>query len=162
MTDNSSTYPPSSTLLKDFSTHPVTENVIHNKLSSDGFTNPLALNNTNNLGAKATEYEPQSQWRETERVNNTSNMYPALRMMNPQLDQIENFKIWSVINTLCCCLCLGLVACHYSFETENYKVRGDFQSALRASKNARMFNIIATVIGLILTTYYIFCIAKLY
>jgi len=67
-----------------------------------------------------------------------------------ELNSIENYQVWSILNILCCCWILGCVACYFSLETNNHKVRGDVQGALNASRNARTINIISTVLGIIL------------
>ena len=102
--------------------------------------NPLTFN-----------HQIQGQWI----PNNPSHTHVAFRVIDPQMDSIENYKIWSITNTLCCCLCLGLFACHYSYETDALKLRGDIQGALKASKNARILNITATLIGTVIIFLYI-------
>ena len=80
--------------------------------------------------------------------------YVTTTVVNTNVEQIETYMVWSVLNILFCCLCLGFVACYYSSETNNQKMRGNFQGALAASRNARTMNIIATVLGAILSVNY--------
>jgi hypothetical protein len=41
------------------------------------------------------------------------NIYPGLVELNPELNNIENYQIWSIFNILCCCWILGCVACFF-------------------------------------------------
>ncbi|CAF1180097.1 unnamed protein product [Rotaria sp. Silwood1] len=67
---------------------------------------------------------------------------------NQSIDQIETYIVWSIFNILCCCLCFGCVACCYPNKTQRLKGRNDFQGALKASKQARTWNSIATIFGI--------------
>jgi hypothetical protein len=132
-----------------------TENIVHQEPPRYGFLNPLALNQTNNFGPIPNPYPPQPQWAPMGNFRNPSNMYASPLAMNPSLTQIDSYKVWSILNIFFCCLCLGFVACYYSSGTEEAIQRGDIQRALNASKNARTFNIITTIVGIILITFYI-------
>jgi len=139
-------------VLDNISKDETTENIVHKEPPRYGFLNPLALNQTNNIGPRQIPYQPQPQWTPMGNVRNPSNIYVSPLSMNPSLTEIDTYKVWSILNILCCCLCLGFVACYYSSETEEAKQRGDIQRALNASKNAQIFNIIATIVGIILIT----------
>jgi hypothetical protein len=157
MSDYPPVYPPVTSTFNDFSSGPPQDNVVHAPPPSYGFLNPSVLNNANNIDQKPTQYQPQPQWSPTGTFGNTQNMYgvPTIVNVNPDLNNVENYIVWSVLNILCCCLCLGFVGCYYSLETNNAKVRGDIQGALTASRNARTINIITTCLGLIINTIYI-------
>ncbi|CAF1500047.1 unnamed protein product [Rotaria sordida] len=64
------------------------------------------------------------------------------------IDQIETYIVWSIFNILCCCLCFGCLACCYGNKTQQLKERNDVQGALKASKQARTWNTIATIFGI--------------
>jgi hypothetical protein len=100
--------------------------------------NPL-LNKPNN------PIQPQAEWK----VNHPDT-HCVLRVTDPELNNIQNYQGWSILNILCCCWCLGCVACYYSCKTDSFISKGNIQSALSASRNARTINIIATVLGIII------------
>jgi len=94
----------------DFSTNPYLENVVQKELPSYVFVNPLS-NNPNNVGLSTVQYQPQSQWGTLRNLESTPNMYGVPTMVNPEINNIENYMVWSVLNIFCCYLCLGLLAC---------------------------------------------------
>jgi hypothetical protein len=141
--------------VNDFSSDPPQENVVHAPPPSYGFLNPSVLDNTNDVGQKPTQYQPQPQWSSPGTVGSPQTMYSIPTMVNPEINNVENYMVWSVLNILFCCLCLGFVSCYYSMETNNSKVRGDIQGALNASRTARTLNIITTCLGLIINTMYV-------
>jgi hypothetical protein len=108
----------------DFSTNPYLENVVQKEPTNNVFVNPLS-NNPNNVDPSTVQCQPQSQWGAMGNLGSTPNMYDVQTMVNPEINNIENYMVWSVLNIFCCCLCLGLIACYYSSETKNLKVRGD-------------------------------------
>uniref|UniRef100_A0AAY5KN31 Uncharacterized protein n=1 Tax=Esox lucius TaxID=8010 RepID=A0AAY5KN31_ESOLU len=57
---------------------------------------------------------------------------------------------WSICNTLCCCLPLGIAAIVCSFKVDNANKVGDAERATEASRTAKILNIVALVIGIIL------------
>jgi hypothetical protein len=83
------------------------------------------------------------------RINDLDGYY-VLRGIDPRLNNIRNYRIWSILNILFCCFCVGFVACHYSYETDSYILKGNVQGALKASRNARITNVIATLLGIII------------
>ncbi|TWW77244.1 synapse differentiation-inducing gene protein 1-like [Takifugu flavidus] len=62
---------------------------------------------------------------------------------------------WSIFNTLCCCLPLGIAAIVYSCRVQNANAVGDNTVATDASRTAKMLNIIALVCGIILLIIFI-------
>lgn len=92
---------------------------------------------------------------ENEPVHGRANPYVVPIMVDVNIDQIESYMIWSVLNVFCCCFCFGLLACFYSSETNNAKSRGDLLAALNASRSARTINIVGTILGIIITINYI-------
>lgn len=65
------------------------------------------------------------------------------------LSYIDDHLGWSICNILCCFFFLGCVACYFSCETRKSQKQGDLQGALNASRYARNFNCIATILGII-------------
>ncbi len=131
------------------SKYPYAENVVEKDPPSYACEYPLS-NNTYNVGQNTIQSQPQPQFVPTGNVVVTTAHVP--KVVNPVLNDINNYQCWSILNILCCCICLGAVACYYSSKTDSALLRGDIQGALNASRNARTFNIIATVIGVIIIT----------
>ncbi|KAL4647495.1 interferon-induced transmembrane protein 1-like [Arapaima gigas] len=57
---------------------------------------------------------------------------------------------WSIFTTLCCCLPLGVAAIVCSFKARNATSIGDSTGAQKASRTAKILNIVGLVVGLIL------------
>jgi len=119
MSDYPPVYPPVTSTVNDFSRGQPQENVVHAPPPSYELLNPSVLHNANNVGEKPTQYQPQPQWSPPGNFGNTQNMYGVPTMVNPDINNIENYMVWSVLNILFCCLCLGFVGCYYSSETNN-------------------------------------------
>ncbi len=133
-------------LVNDFSPNSTRENELPPSYTS-------IINNSNNIHPKSDQY--QFQFGTTRNVIHTQNMSNVSTSFNQELNNIENYKVWSIINIIFCCLCLGCVACFYSVETDDAKLRGDIQGALNASRNARTINIVATILGIIILIIYV-------
>ncbi|XP_066517614.1 dispanin subfamily A member 2b-like [Hoplias malabaricus] len=56
---------------------------------------------------------------------------------------------WSIFNTLCCCLPLGIAAIVFSCRADTANTVGDGSRAHEHSRTARNLNIAALVIGII-------------
>ncbi|KAK6467889.1 proline-rich transmembrane protein 1-like [Huso huso] len=59
----------------------------------------------------------------------------------------ETYLLWSIINLLCCCFPLGVVAVIYSIRVENAVSVGDVSRAVEASQTAKILNIVGVVTG---------------
>jgi hypothetical protein len=68
---------------------------------------------------------------------------------------IKSHIFWSIFNIVFCCLCFGCVACWFGKKTNDLKKQGDIQGALKASKKARLWNNIATIVGCFLIMFQI-------
>ncbi|KAM3921166.1 dispanin subfamily A member 2b-like [Leptodactylus fuscus] len=62
----------------------------------------------------------------------------------------KDYLVWSILNLICCCLPLGIVALIYSIKTRDATHQNDTFSAGKHSRTAFKLNISATVIGIIL------------
>nr|XP_054598659.1 interferon-induced transmembrane protein 3-like [Nothobranchius furzeri] len=60
-----------------------------------------------------------------------------------------DYLAWSIFNTLCCCLPLGIAAIIFSSKAKGANESGNSVAAQEASKTARTLNIIACVCGVI-------------
>uniref|UniRef100_A0A3B4GPT1 Uncharacterized protein n=1 Tax=Pundamilia nyererei TaxID=303518 RepID=A0A3B4GPT1_9CICH len=62
---------------------------------------------------------------------------------------------WSIFNTFCCCLPLGIAAIIYSSKVESANGRGDIDRAEDASKTAKTLNIAGLICGIIIIIIYV-------
>lgn len=69
-----------------------------------------------------------------------------------QTANTTGYIVWSIINLLFCCMPLGIVGLIMSINAKNCFTKEDFESKI---KSARIFNIIATVAGVVAILAYI-------
>jgi hypothetical protein len=62
---------------------------------------------------------------------------------------VPNYLVQAILCTLCCCLPLGIVAIVYAAQVNGKQQSGDYQGALAASKNAKLWCWIAFGLGLV-------------
>lgn len=60
-----------------------------------------------------------------------------------------SYMAWSILNLLFCCLPLGIAATAFSATVGDYAVLGNHAEAKRRSDVARVLNIVATVLGVV-------------
>ncbi|TSP36124.1 Interferon-induced transmembrane protein 2 [Bagarius yarrelli] len=65
------------------------------------------------------------------------------------------YLFWSIFNTLCCCLPIGIIAIVFSCRTDTANTVGDSTRANAHSSVAKKLNIAAMVIGIIFVVIYI-------
>ncbi|KPP75168.1 hypothetical protein Z043_105592 [Scleropages formosus] len=63
---------------------------------------------------------------------------------------VNNYLGWSIFNTLCCCLPLGVAAIIYSCRAKDAAAIGDSTRAQEASRTAKILNIVGLTLGIIL------------
>jgi len=68
--------------------------------------------------------------------------------------QVPDYFVPSIISTLCCCLPAGIAAIVYSSKARSARDSGNIPAALEASKQAKMWLIIAVVAGLVVGVGY--------
>lgn len=61
----------------------------------------------------------------------------------------KNYFIESILSTICCCLPLGIVAIVFAAKVEGQANRGDYKGAVESANKAKLFVILAIVIGLV-------------
>lgn len=66
-----------------------------------------------------------------------------------------NHLVLSIITTILCCLPAGIVSIVYASQVNSKYNAGDYEGALRASKNAKTWWIVAVVSGLVILIGYI-------
>jgi len=73
---------------------------------------------------------------------------------HPPAQQIPNYLWQSIVVTLCCCLPLGIVAIIFAAQVNDKLRSGDVAGAMAASKNAKMWCLIAFGLGLLVFIIY--------
>lgn len=63
------------------------------------------------------------------------------------------FLIWAIVNTICCCLPLGVVGIIYASKANSATTQEEADSIL---KNVKMYNIIGTGLGFVVGIIYFF------
>lgn len=63
---------------------------------------------------------------------------------------VPSYLGWSIFNTLCCCLPLGIAAIVCSCRAQNASAVGDQVNAADASRTAKILNVIGLVCGIII------------
>jgi len=53
---------------------------------------------------------------------------------------VPNYLVWAILATLCCCLPAGIVAIVYAAQVDGKLSSGDYEGALAASNNAKMWS----------------------
>ncbi|XP_069803826.1 dispanin subfamily A member 2b-like [Dendropsophus ebraccatus] len=84
-------------------------------------------------------------------ASNVVTMQPAPYQPPPQKD----YLVWSVLNLICCCLPLGIVALIFSIKTRDATRQNNATLAAKHSHTAKALNISATVIGVVLTVIFL-------
>lgn len=62
----------------------------------------------------------------------------------------NNYLPWSIINLVCLCLPLGIVALIFSLQVGSKASAGDIAGAEAASQKAKTFNLIASIVGAVI------------
>ncbi|MBS3738494.1 CD225/dispanin family protein [Mesohalobacter halotolerans] len=65
-----------------------------------------------------------------------------------------NYLALAILSTIFCCLPLGIVSIVFSTQVNSKYAAGDYDGALKASKNAKLFWILAAVIGVVVAIIY--------
>ncbi|KAK6297048.1 hypothetical protein J4Q44_G00331900 [Coregonus suidteri] len=63
---------------------------------------------------------------------------------------ILNYLGWSIFNTLCCCLPIGIAAIVCSCRADNANTVGEATAAAEAIRIAKILNIVGLVVGIVL------------
>ncbi len=65
-----------------------------------------------------------------------------------------NYLALAIISTILCCLPLGIVSIVFSTQVNSKYAEGDYEGAEKASQNAKLFWILAAVVGLVVGILY--------
>ena len=69
----------------------------------------------------------------------------------------ENYLVWAILSTIFCCIPLGIVSIIHSTKVSSAYAAGDYEGALKASKDAKKWAIWGAVAGgVFIVIYFIF------
>jgi hypothetical protein len=66
----------------------------------------------------------------------------------------DNYLIWAILATLCCCLPGGIVAIVYAAQVDSKYNAGDYAGARQSSDNAKLWAMISAGVGLVVGVLY--------
>lgn len=66
----------------------------------------------------------------------------------------DNYLVWAILSTIFCCLATGIASIIYSSKVNEAYAQGDYDGALRASKNAKMWALIGAGFSLLIWIIY--------
>ncbi|KAL0973022.1 hypothetical protein UPYG_G00197850 [Umbra pygmaea] len=69
---------------------------------------------------------------------------------NKPRSNVPTYLAWSIFNTLCCCLPIGIAAIVCSCKADTANAVGEAERAADASRKAKILNIVGLVLGLVL------------
>lgn len=71
---------------------------------------------------------------------------------------VPNYLVWAILATLCCCLPGGIVAIVYAAQVDGKLAAGDYQGALNASNNAKLWSWVSFGLGAVVSVLYFLAI----
>lgn len=74
--------------------------------------------------------------------------------MNPSNENIPNYMVPAILSTICCCLPFGVVAIIFASQVNSRLATGDRAGALDASNKAKLFTLIAFILGFLGSAIY--------
>ncbi len=66
----------------------------------------------------------------------------------------DNYLVWAILSTLCCCLPFGIVSIVYSAKVNGLYAGGQYDAARQAAANAKQWAIIAAAVGVAINIIY--------
>ena len=67
----------------------------------------------------------------------------------------DNYMVWAILSTVFCCLATGIASIIYASKVNEAYAGGNYEEALKASKNAKMWVLIGAGISLLVWILYI-------
>ncbi|MBR1594266.1 MAG: CD225/dispanin family protein [Alloprevotella sp.] len=67
----------------------------------------------------------------------------------------DNYLVWAILVTICCCWPLGIVSIVYSAKVNNLYMTGQYQQAVEAANNAKKWAIISAIAGGVVALLYV-------
>jgi hypothetical protein len=78
-------------------------------------------------------------------------------VLPPAGTQVENYLVWAILSTICCCIPLGIPAIVFSTQVNSKLAAGDVTGARESARKAKMWcwiafgaGIISSIIGIII------------
>ncbi len=68
--------------------------------------------------------------------------------VNPQ-NPPPNYLVWGILTTILCCLPFGIISIVYAASVNSKWISGDYEGAMRASKNAKLWAWLSAGVALI-------------
>ena len=68
----------------------------------------------------------------------------------------DNYLVWAILATICCCLPFGIVSIVYATKVNGLYQMGQYQEALAASNSAKTWAIASAICGVIIGIIYFF------
>lgn len=65
----------------------------------------------------------------------------------------QNFLALAIISTIICCLPAGIVSIIYSTKVNSEYEAGNYDAAIKASKNAKTWGIVSIVLGILIYVF---------
>lgn len=72
----------------------------------------------------------------------------------PQPPKPDNYLVWAILSTICCCLPFGIVSIVYAAKVNGLYMGGQYAAAQEASGNAKKWAIIAAIVGAVVNIAY--------
>lgn len=66
----------------------------------------------------------------------------------------DNYLVWAILCTLCCCIPFGIVSIVYAAKVNSLYTIGQYAAAEEASNNAKKWAIIGAISGLVIQVIY--------
>lgn len=66
----------------------------------------------------------------------------------------DNFLVWAILTTLCCCSPFGIVAIYYSGRVNAYHESGNYGKAVESSREAKKWVLVSAVLGVVIWIAY--------
>lgn len=66
----------------------------------------------------------------------------------------DNYLVWTILSTVCCCLPFGIYAIYCAAQVDSYYRVGDYNKAVEYSGKAKQWAIIGAILGLISSCIY--------
>ena len=67
----------------------------------------------------------------------------------------DNYLVWAILTTICCCLITGIVSIVYSTKVDGLYAAGQYAEAQAAAKSAKTWAIVGAILGGIVYLIYV-------
>jgi hypothetical protein len=102
-------------------------------------------------------YQPASQQTYYQQQTAQPNPYSQFGAETVRPPLPDNYLVWAILTTICCCMPLGIVSIVHSSKVNSAYYAGDYEGAIRASEDAKKWAMwSAIVFGICLVLYFLF------